>query len=111
MSHRRFIPPSPITQLLIEQQRREDDRQRIREASLRHFLPYLCKLCSLRLRQGLDIENAGVIWQCCVRIVGERKELRVLADMDDTEMKEFGVPHGWPGDVRETILRFLEAEK
>ena len=109
MSHRRFIPPSPTALLLFEQKRREDARQRTREASLRHVLPYLSKLCALRLRQGLDIEDAGVIWQCCVRIVSERKDLHVLAEMDDAEMDGFGVPHGWAADVRETILRFLEA--
>ena len=111
MSQRRFNPPSRAQRLLAEQKLRDDDLQREREASLRRFLPYLSRLCSLRLRQCLDIEDAGVIWKCCVRIVSEGRNLRALAEMDDAEMKEFGVPHGWAGDLRETILKFLHVEE
>ena len=44
-------------------------------------------------------------------VIGQERDLRELAEMDNTAMREFGVPAGWCEDLRRVILDYLQPTK
>ena len=78
-------------------------------ATLLRFQPAFWPMLGRRLKGGCRINDASIAWGCCEEmVIGQQGDLRELAEMDNTAMREFGVPSGLCEDLNRDIVDYLE---